>query len=70
MPVQVPDVHGVADVAMGGAHSLVLCHNGGALAWGTNQNGVLGLGIGISLDAKVPVKVPRLDCNQVQCYLF
>ena len=58
-------MHGVADLAMGGAHTLALRHTDNMMAWGANQNGVLGLGIGVSRDAKEPVNIPKLTCSQV-----
>ena len=63
--MQVPEVHGIADMAMGGAHTLALRHSENVVAWGANQNGVLGLGVGISKDARLPVTVPKLKCSQV-----
>jgi hypothetical protein len=44
--MQVPGLHGIAQLACGGLHSLALRHSGDVLAWGANQNGVLGLGAG------------------------
>lgn len=58
-------VHGVTSLAMGGAHTIALRQTHDLLAWGANQNGVLGLGIGISQDARTPMKVPKLTCSQV-----
>lgn len=60
-------VHGVTGLALGGAHTLALRQTDDLLAWGANQNGVLGLGIGTSQDARTPMKVPKLTCSQVCC---
>ncbi|KAL3157516.1 hypothetical protein ABBQ32_011978 [Trebouxia sp. C0010 RCD-2024] len=65
LPQQVADVHGVTRLALGGAHTIALRQTDDLLAWGANQNGVLGLGIGVSQDARTPVKVPKLSCSQV-----
>lgn len=59
-------LHGVTDLAMGGAHTLGLRQTDDLVAWGANQNGVLGLGIGVSQDARVATKVPKLSCSQVK----
>lgn len=61
-------VHGVTGLALGGAHTLAVRQTDDLLAWGANQNGVLGLGIGTSQDARTPMKVPKLACSQV-CYI-
>lgn len=58
-------MHGVTRLALGGAHTIALRQTDDLLAWGANQNGVLGLGIGVSQDARTPVKVPKLSCSQV-----
>ena len=63
--VQVAGVHGVTRLALGGAHTIALRQTDDLLAWGANQNGVLGLGIAVSQDARTPVKVPKLTCSQV-----
>src|SRR5258707_15634676 len=44
VPGQVPGLTGVAAVAGGGLHSLVLKGDGSVLAWGTNADGELGNG--------------------------
>ena len=67
-------MHGIADLAMGGAHTLALRYTDNVVAWGANQNGVLGLGVGVSRDAKEPVNIPQLTCAQVlnrllQCHV-
>lgn len=64
---QVAGVHGVTGLALGGAHTLAVRQTDDLLAWGANQNGVLGLGIGTSQDARTPLKVPKLTCSQVCC---
>ena len=55
---------------MGGAHTLALRQTDDVVAWGANQNGVLGMGVGVSQDARVPARVPKLSCSQVRCYLW
>ena len=65
--LQVPGGHGIVELAMGGAHTLALRQTDDMLAWGANENGVLGLGIGTSQDAKMPTRVPKLTCCQVCC---
>ena len=67
--VQVPGIHGATQLALGGAHTIALCQTDDLLAWGANQNGVLGLGIGTSQDARTPMKIPKLTCSQVCCKL-
>ena len=64
-PVQVPRVHGIEQLALGGSHSLAVRHSGELLAWGSNQNGVLGLGRGNNSDAASPTLVPNIFCDQV-----
>ena len=64
-PVQVAGVHSVTGLALGGAHTLAVRQTDDLMAWGANQNGVLGLGIATSQDACTPVKVPKLQCSQV-----
>ena len=58
-------MHSVTQLALGGAHTLALRQTDDLVAWGANQNGVLGLGIASSQDARTPVKVPKLQCSQV-----
>ena len=65
--VQVAGVHAVSQLALGGAHTLALRQTDDVLAWGANQNGVLGLGAAASQDARTPVKIPKLQCSQVHC---
>ena len=55
----------MSELALGGAHTLALRQTDDVLAWGANQNGVLGLGIGTSQDACTPVTLPKLACCQV-----
>ncbi len=55
---------------MGGAHTLALRQTDDVVAWGANQNGVLGMGVGVSQDARVPARVPKLSCSQVRCCLW
>ncbi len=64
-PLQVPKLHGIEQLALGGSHSLAVRHTGQLLAWGSNQNGVLGLGRGNSSDAATPTLVPKIFCDQV-----
>ncbi len=68
--LQVDGLHGATELAMGGAHTLALRQTDDVVAWGANQNGVLGMGIGVSQDAQVPTRVPKLSCSQVRCYLW
>ncbi len=68
--VQVAGLHGVAGIALGGAHTLALRQTDDLLAWGANQNGVLGLGVAVSQDARIPTRVPKLSCSQVRTAPF
>lgn len=63
--VQVTGLHGVTQLALGGAHTLALRQTDDVVACGANQNGVLGMGIGVSQDSRVPARVPKLSCSQV-----
>ncbi|KAL0052745.1 hypothetical protein WJX82_006934 [Trebouxia sp. C0006] len=65
MPHKVDRLHGATQLAMGGAHTLVLRQTDDVVAWGANQSGVLGMGIGVSQDARLPTRVPKLSCSQV-----
>lgn len=67
--MQVDRLHGATQLAMGGAHTLVLRQTDDVVAWGANQSGVLGMGIGVSQDARLPTRVPKLSCSQVR-YLW
>lgn len=42
LPVQVPGLTGVRQVASGGAHNLALLEDGTVMAWGDNEDGQLG----------------------------
>ncbi|DBB10173.1 TPA: hypothetical protein ACH3X3_001750 [Trebouxia sp. C0006] len=64
MPHKVDRLHGATQLAMGGAHTLVLRQTDDVVAWGANQSGVLGMGIGVSQDARLPTRVPKLSCSQ------
>lgn len=70
MLLQVDGLHGAMQLAMGGAHTLALRQTDDVVAWGANQNGVLGMGVGVSQDARVPKRVPKLSCSQVRCCLW
>ena len=63
--VQVPNIHSGAELAMGGAHTMVLGQAGTVSTWGSNHHGALGLGIGTSSDAHESVRLPKLSCSQV-----
>jgi alpha-tubulin suppressor-like RCC1 family protein len=61
--VIVPGLTGVTAVATGGEHALALLSNGTVKAWGSNQSGQLGLGVGgfeskTGIDSRVPHTVP------------
>ena len=58
-------MRGIEQLALGGSHSLAVRHSGELLAWGSNQNGVLGLGRGNNSDAATPTLVPNIFCDQV-----
>lgn len=63
--VQVAGLHGITQLALGGAHTLALRQTDDVVACGANQNGVLGMGVGVSQDSRVPARVPKLRCSQV-----
>lgn len=65
--LQVPDLHGIMQLACGGLHSLALRSSGQALAWGANQNGVLGLGSGkgIKQSSRTPEPLPGFSAEQL-----
>ena len=43
-PVQVPDLEGITQIAVGGTHNLALTRDGHIKAWGTGHSGELGVG--------------------------
>lgn len=65
--LQVPGLRGIAELSCGGLHTLALRHGGQVLAWGANQNGVLGLGGGklSKQTARRPEPVPGLEAEGV-----
>lgn len=66
-PPQVPALRGVRQLALGGTHSLALLDGGQLMAWGANQNGLLGLGSKKSeMNARSPTLVPGVSCEQVR----
>ena len=59
-----PGLHGVRQLALGGTHSLAVLEGGQLLAWGANQNGLLGLGSEAEMNARLPTPVPGVSCEQ------
>ncbi|EFN54346.1 hypothetical protein CHLNCDRAFT_24715 [Chlorella variabilis] len=65
-PTVLPPLKGsTAAVACGSLHSLALQYGGHVLAWGTNQNGVLGQGHEKQQQPKRPSKVPGVSAEQI-----
>lgn len=62
---QVAGLHGVAGLAAGGLHTLAVKHTGEVLAWGANQNGVLGGGRTQQNAIREPMPVPGIMAQQV-----
>ena len=62
-PVQVSDLSGVKNVAVGCAHSLAVKEDGTVWAWGSNYYGQLG--DGTTTDRYTPVKVSGLSSTDV-----
>lgn len=66
MPAALPPLRGAtAGLACGFQHTLAVTRTGDVLAWGANQNGVLGLGHEKDQRSKRPSKVPGLKAEQV-----
>jgi alpha-tubulin suppressor-like RCC1 family protein len=55
-PAKLPGLTGVKAIAAGGAHSLALTESGEMYAWGSNDDGQLGLAEGKK--RLTPTKVP------------
>lgn len=58
LPETVPDLEGVADLALGNAHACALLHDGAIRCWGANDEGQLG--DGTTDESAVPVSVVDL----------
>lgn len=57
VPVQIPGLSGVKQVASGTLHALAVLANGTVMAWGANTDGDLGTGVKHPGGSNVPVKV-------------
>jgi alpha-tubulin suppressor-like RCC1 family protein len=57
VPVQVPGLTGVKEVASGTEHALAVLSNGTVMSWGANVFGDLGTGLKDPVGSDVPVKV-------------
>ena len=66
-PVRVPGLHGVAQLACGGLHTLALTHGGATFSWGANEHGSLGLGDVEGPQLRVPSLIPDVSLAQVSC---
>ena len=60
-----PGLQRVRQLALGGTHSLALLEGGQTLAWGANQNGLLGLGGKTEINARRPTLLPGISCEMV-----
>lgn len=65
-PLQVPGLRSIAQLALGGLHTMALSHSGGVLCWGANQNGVLGQGHAKVQQSRRPEPVPGVSADQVR----
>lgn len=66
-PQQVPGLHNVSHLALGGLYGMAVQGNGALMAWGSNEAGVLGMGREAQRSLRSPTRVPRLLCEQVSC---
>ena len=66
-PVRVPSLHGVAQLACGGLHTLALTRGGTLYSWGSNEHGSLGLGDIDGPQLRVPSLLPDVSLAQVSC---
>jgi len=65
-PEQVPNLSGVARLAMGGLHAIAVKRGGMVLTWGGNEHGCLGHGQA-GRAAREPVMLPKLQATSPSC---
>lgn len=64
--VQVEGLGGVQELALAGSSALALALTGQLLVWGSNDNGVLGLGFDAAPNPAKPVPIKNLYFDQVR----
>ena len=67
VPQQLEGIQSAAALALGGRHLLVLLHGGRVASFGTNENGVLGIGSDNPSTALKPNLLPYVSFQQVTC---
>lgn len=65
MHVQVEGLHALNGLSCGGLHGLAQQQTGQLLAWGANQNGVLGLGSELIQSQRGPMPLQKTFASQV-----
>ena len=65
MWLQVEGLHALSMISCGGLHGVAQQQSGALLAWGANQNGVLGLGSELIQSQRVPVPLEKTFASQV-----